>query len=486
MTRRLDFFTRCFALAGALLASGLGCAQQVSIEPTAGGGGEGGAGGAGGATTTTTTPTTSGACQTADDCIDLSGTCVVGTCINGECTTQPGNQFGACDDGLFCTTGDSCQDGLCVGGPPLVCPGGDACQVGVCDELTDTCTQQAGNNGAPCEDNDPCSLSGVCINGMCTQGKPVDCTFLNTDCTVGVCDPAAGGCTAIPVNDGFACDDGLFCTINDSCQAGTCVGGAPMPCAPPGGCFVGFCDEATDKCTSMPGNNGAACDDGSPCTAATTCTNGVCGGGTPANDGAACDDGTSCTSGETCNAGLCAGGVGPTIYFADDFKDNSKGWTLGPEWEIGPAKASVPGVGNPDPAMDHTPTADNGIAGVVIGGNASTNLHDYYYLESPAFDTSGAAGSVILGFYRWLNSDYDPFMHNRIEVYNGNQWITLFTSGGPPGIMDNAWTYVEFDLTAYKNASMRVRFGFDITSGGVFTIGSWNIDDVLVASAGCP
>jgi hypothetical protein len=33
---------------------------------------------------------------------------------------------------------------------------------------------------------------------------------------------------------------------------------------------------------------------------------------------------------------------------------------------------------------------------------------------------------------------------------------------------------------------MRVRFGFDITSGGVYTIGSWNVDDVLVANQGCP
>ena len=190
--------------------------------------------------------------------------------------------------------------------------------------------------------------------------------------------------------------------------------------------------------------------------------------------------------GEFCTAGTCGGGTGPVIYFADDFKDNSKGWTLGPEWEIGPAEASVPGVGNPDPAMDHTPTPDNGIAGVVIGGNAATNLHEYYWLESPGFDTSAADGPVILGFYRWLNSDYDPYMHNKVEVWNGSQWINLWTTGGPPGVMDAEWTFQEFDLTNYKNPSMRVRFGFDINSGGVFTIGSWNIDDVLVASAACP
>ena len=127
----------------------------------------------------------------------------------------------------------------------------------------------------------------------------------------------------------------------------------------------------------------------------------------------------------------------------------------------------------------------------MIGGNASTNLHPYYYLESPPFNTAAAAGPVILGFYRWLNSDYDPFMHNTIEVYNGSSWVTVWTSGGPPGIEDSppngmGWTFIQHDLTAYKNAGMRIRFGFDITSVGVFTIGSWNIDDVLVAGAACP
>ena len=60
-----------------------------------------------------------------------------------------------------------------------------------------------------------------------------------------------------------------------------------------------------------------------------------------------------------------------------------------------------------------------------------------------------------------------------------------------PGIQDSpptgtGWTYQQFDVTAHKNAGMRVRFGFDIASQGVYTIGSWNVDDVQVASAACP
>jgi hypothetical protein len=209
------------------------------------------------------------------------------------------------------------------------------------------------------------------------------------------------------------------------------------------------------------------------------------------NDGGACDDGASCTTGETCSAGICGGGMGPTVYFADDFKDNSAGWTLGSEWQIGFAKASAGGVFGADPAVDHTPTADNGVAGVVIGGNAQTQLHGFYYLESPTFNTANAAGQVIFSFWRWLNSDYDPYMHNVVEVFNGQSWVQLWLSGGPPGVEDSppngaGWTYIQYNVTQWKNASMRVRFGFDITSGGVYTIGSWNVDDVLVANQGCP
>ncbi|HLM73451.1 MAG TPA: hypothetical protein VK459_12185, partial [Polyangiaceae bacterium] len=359
------------------------------------------------------------------------------------------------------------------------------CHLGVCDEALKTCKNIVGNDGAQCDDMDLCTMSGICSGGVCAKGQPVDCSIFNGQCSTGACDPALG-CYAAPAFEGNPCDDGQFCMINEKCQAGKCVSNTPNPCAPPGGCFIAACDEANDACSAAPGNDGQACDDFSPCTVNTTCLAGACLNGSPANDGMACDDGTSCTMGEFCSGGTCGGGMGPEVYFGDTFADASKGWTLGPEWQIGPAKASSGGVFGADPDKDHTPTLDNGIAGVVIGGNAGTNLHGYYWLESPPFNTANAAGQVIFGFYRWLNSDYDPYMHNAVEVWNGVQWVNLWTSGPSPGVQDSSWTYIQYDVTPYKNAGMRVRFGFDVASGGVFTIGSWNIDDVLIASQPCP
>lgn len=172
------------------------------------------------------------------------------------------------------------------------------------------------------------------------------------------------------------------------------------------------------------------------------------------------------------------------VLFSDGFANNAAGWTLGNEWQIGSATASSGGNGggNPDPATDTTPTFDNGVAGVVIGGNASTALHDFYYLTSPVINTN-VIEPVNLQFQRWLNSDYTPYMQNVIEVYNGSSWARVWASGGSPGIKDNAWSLQTYDITPYKSSNMQVRFGFNVAQSGVFTIGSWNIDDVTIATS---
>ncbi|MFN6364317.1 MAG: S8 family serine peptidase, partial [Aphanizomenon sp.] len=171
---------------------------------------------------------------------------------------------------------------------------------------------------------------------------------------------------------------------------------------------------------------------------------------------------------------------GFTTYFSDDFANNTKGWTLGTEWQIGAAKTSTgQNYGNPDPGTDNTPTADNGVAGVVIGGNASTSLHSYYYLTSPVINTS-TANKLFFEYARWLNSDYTPYMQNTVDIFNGSSWVNLWSSGGSPGVQDNSWTPQQFNISAYKSASTQIRFGFNVGSSGVFTVSSWNVDDIKI------
>jgi subtilisin-like proprotein convertase family protein len=173
-----------------------------------------------------------------------------------------------------------------------------------------------------------------------------------------------------------------------------------------------------------------------------------------------------------------------TTYFSDDFANNTKGWTLGTEWQIGAATTSTGQVyGNPDPGTDNTPTADNGVAGVVIGGNASTALHGFYYLTSPIINTS-TANQLFFEYARWLNSDYTPYMQNTVEIFNGSSWVNLWSSGGSPGVQDNAWTPQQFDISAHKSASTQIRFGFNVGNTGVWTVSSWNVDDVKIYGDG--
>ena len=173
------------------------------------------------------------------------------------------------------------------------------------------------------------------------------------------------------------------------------------------------------------------------------------------------------------------------VIFSEDFSDNSAGWSFnGPglsEWEIAPAAVSMGHVrGFADPGVDHTATADNGVAGVNIGGNAPTGVRTFDFLVSPVIDTSTAAGLLTFEHYRWLNSDVLPYMGNKIEVYDGATSVSVFATGHFPSVTDSRWVHKTFDITAHKNATMRIRFGFAIGSPGVFTVSGWNVDDVLV------
>src|SRR5687767_13281039 len=139
-----------------------------------------------------------------------------------------------------------------------------------------------------------------------------------------------------------------------------------------------------------------------------------------------------------------------SFLFRDSFENNSAGWGFGPEWEIGPAsESSGHEIGFPDPAIDHTPGSDNGVAGVVIGGNATTKPHPYWYITSPTINAAGNYDIVGLEFWRWLNSDLAPAMMNTVEVYNPPNWITIWESGG---ITDDEWTYQSFNLMPYRSS----------------------------------
>jgi hypothetical protein len=168
------------------------------------------------------------------------------------------------------------------------------------------------------------------------------------------------------------------------------------------------------------------------------------------------------------------------LPFVETFKNNNWGWSLDPEWEIGPAIGAITGNFFEEPGTDSTPTADNGIAGVNIGGDYDVNgLHPSYYLTSPPLDASGVVGNLSFSFFRWLNSDYQPFIINTVDVFDGVGWVNLWSNGGL-AINDGAWIPFNYDVTPFINPQLRVRFGFSITDPGVYPDGGWSVDDVAI------
>lgn len=295
------------------------------------------------------------------DCSPFDGPCSVGNCsvLAGGCVAVPINEGFACDDGESCTTGDTCTAGFCVGstladGTTCIdgtactsndqCTGGvcdgvpvdcsflnDQCIVGTCEPVSGFCTLEPTNEGGACNDFDPCTTNDLCVAGACS-GTPIDCSSLNGICIVGVCNQTSGLCEALPALDGFACDDGVPCTLNDACLGGVC-GGTPRDCSALNSpCAVGVCNPGDGACIPSPINQGASCTDNNRCTTGDVCTNGACVGvpldcsslsnacnlgvchsasgtcrTTPANNGGACNDGLSCTAGDVCSNGACAG-----------------------------------------------------------------------------------------------------------------------------------------------------------------------------------
>jgi hypothetical protein len=99
---------------------------------------------------------------------------------------------------------------------------------------------------ADCDDGSACDGAERCLDGFCVHGGMVDCAALNGPCVVGACDDATGACAPISAMDGADCDDGLFCTQDDACEAGACQG-VERSCGEKEG-YAFWCSEDQDLC----------------------------------------------------------------------------------------------------------------------------------------------------------------------------------------------------------------------------------------------
>jgi hypothetical protein len=337
-------------------------------------------------------------CTAKDSCHD-AGVCSQET---GQCSHPSRPDGSGCNGGDACSTGDTCQAGRCVAGEAVVCDAQDECHVaGVCDPATGTCSNRNAPDGTGCGDDNACTTGDTCQAGVCRPGAPVTCPSPEV-CQQSVsCNPQSGACDTtnkpdgtlcgantacahdicqsgqcvrdVPKPAGTACNDATSCTQSDACDgAGSCIGGNPVTCPPgdtchgtatcdaatglcgpnpilPGNCFIGgacrqagdldpdnpcrVCDPSLNQTAFSARPNETACDDGDRCTQGDTCQNGVCTAGTSAvctpldgchvagvcdpatglcsnpdaRDGAICNDGNPNTVGDHCQGGVCHG-----------------------------------------------------------------------------------------------------------------------------------------------------------------------------------
>ncbi|MCC6524467.1 MAG: hypothetical protein IT373_17560 [Polyangiaceae bacterium] len=260
--------------------------------------------------------------------------CTNETCSNGSPAHVPNTA--ACNDNLYCNGTDTCSGGACTVHAGNPCPGadGDGDCSETCREANDDCN---GNDpdASGCNDGLYCNGTDTCSTGACSvhSGNPCPGPDGDGDCSE-TCREANDDCNGNDL-DSSVCNDGLYCTLTDRCQTGTCTGtGSPCPGPDGDGDCSETCREANDDCNGNDIDN-TACTDGLYCTLTDRCQAGTCTGtGSPcpgpdgdgdcsetcreANDdcngndapGSGCEDGLYCTTGDTCNTGTCNGGSG--------------------------------------------------------------------------------------------------------------------------------------------------------------------------------
>lgn len=209
--------------------------------------------------------------------------CWENVCAEGSCYPVP--LFGACDDRDPCTENDRCFNFTCSGTPVvcrdyLPCTNSHCADTGECVNtliaerclIDGKCYTEGDAHpesscfgcvsavsvvewtplvGSACDDGNPCTVDDYCnFNDLVCEGWPLDCSFADSWCAAGTCEPFSGECVAVPANEGMPCDDNLDGTHSDRCDsAGECVGTVdPAYCPPSTDCVDVYYDSSLDEC----------------------------------------------------------------------------------------------------------------------------------------------------------------------------------------------------------------------------------------------
>ncbi len=254
----------------------------------------------------------------------LGGNCQGGTMACGLCAVDKDCEIfdnnNKCDGKYSCKAGANGKKACYFDAAPTVCEtiNDTACKKNTCQAPTSLCVMQEAINGAKCEDGLGCTVNDSCLGGACKSGPAADCSNVANACNSAECKETGKlgefKCVALPKDGSPACDaDANGCTANDFCSLGTCVTGTTVDCS----AVAKECQSASCKstgagsfqCITASVADGGTCDDKQLCTDGDFCKGGKCQPGTLPHD---CSELTN-----TCANGVCDktgnGGLGACV-----------------------------------------------------------------------------------------------------------------------------------------------------------------------------
>jgi len=162
--------------------------------------------------------------------------------------------------------------------------------------------------------------------------------------------------------------------------------------------------------------------------------------------------------------------------------DTDPEWSMNGEWAFGQPTGQGGEFGLPDPSSGAT---GNNVLGINLNGDYSDAQGGEMSLTSNAIDCS-SLNDVELRYQRWLNSDYQPYVTQRVEVSpDGVNWSVFFDNGDSE-TTESSWSEQVHDISdiADGEVAVRVRWSHQVTSGGAWAYSGWNVDDVAIWGIG--
>lgn len=211
-------------------------------------------------------------CVSCDDHVD----CTSDVCGLGVCSSPPAPVGEPCEDGSFCTVGDTCDGRAhCVAGTPNPCDDGASCTTDRCDEPSRACAHDLSGG---------CLVGGECVaDGAHPAAYPClvcDPSQRDDDWSTAPASTPCGGprCSAGVSFEGGTCDAAGACVSPrpSACASGRCLadGSACEPPCTDGSCPAGERCGPERHCVSL-GEDGDACASAGECTSG-ACIDGVC------------------------------------------------------------------------------------------------------------------------------------------------------------------------------------------------------------------